>query len=388
MTTYDDNLLASRFAALAPEPLPGDWGDVLDRAGAVPSAWSRLAPSLWRGSRRRMLVVVLAAAVLVAAVGTAAYGTVRILFLDQGFVGLPPEGATPSTPERGELVLSWLGRSAIRAERDNAPFPPLMRVFVYADGRIIWSEEVPSSRDLPERANEVTSGYLEQRLTPKGVELLRSELVATGLFERSLSLLDPHAVSFWGGVNLRRDGRVVDLEWMNQPDVPGIGAGFTAATPEQLSALRRVDALITDPESVLPSSAWAVRKIRAYVPSHYEVCMVTSPPKDVSQILSLLPAEAADVLRGKSLERSEGDSVEAREGGIVVVIGRSVTYCSKLTTEETREVAVPLSGVDRIAPDALLAYRLGEPDANGDPTTWISFEPIFPHGQATSSDSG
>ena len=25
MTTYDDNLLAARFAALAPEPLAGDW---------------------------------------------------------------------------------------------------------------------------------------------------------------------------------------------------------------------------------------------------------------------------------------------------------------------------------------------------------------------------
>ena len=35
MSTYDDNLLAARFAALAPEPLAGNWDEVLDRAGAA-----------------------------------------------------------------------------------------------------------------------------------------------------------------------------------------------------------------------------------------------------------------------------------------------------------------------------------------------------------------
>ena len=36
---------------------------------------------------------------------------------------------------------------------------------------------------LPEAANSWSSGFLEQRLTPEGVELLRSEIVSTGLFE-------------------------------------------------------------------------------------------------------------------------------------------------------------------------------------------------------------
>jgi hypothetical protein len=46
MTTYDYNPLASRFAALAPKPLPGNWEDVLGRAEAggesvrrTPRAW-------------------------------------------------------------------------------------------------------------------------------------------------------------------------------------------------------------------------------------------------------------------------------------------------------------------------------------------------------------
>ena len=34
MSTYEDNLLAARFSALAPEPLPGDWADVVGRVGA------------------------------------------------------------------------------------------------------------------------------------------------------------------------------------------------------------------------------------------------------------------------------------------------------------------------------------------------------------------
>ena len=136
----------------------------------------------------------------------------------------------------------------------------------------------------------------------------------------------------------------------------------TPRLPEQLAALRRIDALLTDPASVLPSSAWAVREVRAYVPSHYAVCIDTSPPKDASHLLSLLPTRAADLLRDKSRTRSDGDVVESRRCGHIVVLGRSVTYCSKLATEEAREVAEALSGFD---PDpnfhgVVLAYRVAE----------------------------
>ena len=87
------------------------------------------------------------------------------------------------------------------------------------------------------------------------------------------------------------------------------------ATPEQLSALRRVDALLTDPASVLPSSAWAEREIRAYVPSHYAACIETYPQKDASQLLSLLPTRAADLLRDKSRTRRDGDVVGVARAG-------------------------------------------------------------------------
>jgi hypothetical protein len=408
MSTYEHDLLTARFAALAPRPLPGDWDDVLGRAGAVRPRRRRLARSLWRGGRRRKLVVALAVAVLVAAVAAAAYGTVRVLFLDRGFIGLPPEGATPSAPESGELVLRWLGRSATHATPHRRGFDaPFVGAWVYADGRMIWWRD----GQVPEGANEQLSGYLEQRLTPAGVELLRSEVV--GLVDRSRALLetvladdDPRPGPFGGlalfvpldypshhgSVEVRDGERLVRLQWQ------GIGAEKgskrfheilddlrkrfegTIATPEQLSALRRVDALLTDPALVLPSSAWGVREVRAYVPSHYAVCIDTSPPKDVSQLLALLPARAADVLRGKSRTRLGGEVVEAREAGRTVVLGRSVTYCSKLTTEEAREVADAVSGLARHPWALSLIYDVAEPVDNLNPTT-ISFDPYFPDGQ-------
>ena len=77
--------------------------------------------------------------------------------------GLPPEGATPSTPESGELVVELANR-----------------VWVYADGRVISS--------VYDYSLEPYSGLVEQHLTPEGVEFLRSNVLATGLFEHDLEL--------------------------------------------------------------------------------------------------------------------------------------------------------------------------------------------------------
>ena len=384
---------------LLPAP-PGapDWDDVMSRSAALTS-------------HRRRRLIVLAATALVVAVGTAsAVGGVRDFFLDRGFIGLPPEGATPSAPERGELLVSWLGRSATLPGRYGGP---LFRVWVYSDGRIIWSR----SGSIPEGANELTSGYLERRLTPEGIELLRSEVA--GLFDRSSSLLetipeDPppgyppsrsalHVPldygSGWGSVELADGDQFVHLSWEQACPPPTIAprceqawpSGATA-TQDQLSALRRVDALLTDPASVLPASAWAVREIRAYVPSHYAVCLQTSPPKAASDLLALLPTRAAEVLRDKSRTSAEGDVVSNidQEPGHMVVIGRSVTYCSKLETEDAREVAEALSGFDRDPGfhNVVLAYRVAEPNRRQVLPTSISFEPYFPHGKYTCSACG
>jgi hypothetical protein len=415
MSTYEDTLLAARFAALAPEPLLEDWDDVLDRAGTVRPRRRRLARSIWRGGRRRKLVVALAVAVVVAVGAAAAYGTVRVLFLDRGFIGLPPLGATPSAPESGELVVHWSGISATLPQEPHRLF---VRTWVYADGRIIWDRRPFQGQDratgrIPEGANELTSGYLEQRLTPEGLELVRSDVA--GLFDRSRTLLEtvagdddpftgesggglalrvPTDYDGWGTVEVPDGDRRVRLQWSAIAGdageraeeafwrARGFGVEGTIATQEQLSALRRVDALLTNPASVLPSSAWAVREARAYVPSHYAVCIYTSPPADVSHVLSLLPARAEELLRDTSRTRSERDLIEA--GG--TVIGRSVTYCFEVETEAAREVAEAVSGLDPEPGWASygLAYRVAEAVNHLDPTR-IVFEPYFPHGQFTYS---
>src|SRR5262245_58650544 len=70
---------------------------------------------------------------------------------DAGWDGrgfLPPPGTTPSTPTEGEVVASFAK-------------PDVGFVYVYADGRVIWFT------DAVQLLNE-------QRLTPKGVDLVLS----------------------------------------------------------------------------------------------------------------------------------------------------------------------------------------------------------------------
>ena len=158
MTTYDGNSLAARFAALAPEPLAGNWDDVLDRAGAR-KVRGPLGPFRAAQGRRRRLLVVLAAVALVV-VATASAFAVRAFVIDKGIVGLPPVGATPSTPESGVLEMYYWVNGRETGSRN----------WVYADGRLIRLGAPPRR------------GFLEQRLTREGVKLLRSEIVSAGGF--------------------------------------------------------------------------------------------------------------------------------------------------------------------------------------------------------------
>ena len=68
-----------------------------------------------------------------------------------GFIGLPPVGATPSAPERGELVLHFYGRSAthVRPHPREGLWSPIFRVWVYADGRMIWDQACRRTRAGP-----------------------------------------------------------------------------------------------------------------------------------------------------------------------------------------------------------------------------------------------
>jgi len=353
------------------------------------------------GSGRRRLVA-LAAAALIVAVGTAsAIGSVRDFIVDRGFVGLPPKGATPSAPESGELVVQWLGIAApLSPQRDGHD---IVGAWVYADGRIIWDRRAWHGKGgIPKGANEFTSGYLEQRLAPEGVELIRAAVAE--LIDRSRTLVEKipteedawwgsdhprialfvpnDFVSGWGVVAVPDGDRSDRLLWSNETKAsPFEGRN---ATPEQLSVLRRVAALLNDPASVLPASAWAVRKVRAYVPSHYAVCIDTSPPKDASALLSLLPARAAELLRDKGRIRSDGGTQAISDGTVVETPG--AIDCYKVETEDAREVADALSGLVREEGWGThwLRWRVDEAPV-GTQAAWnptdITIEPYFPDGR-------
>jgi hypothetical protein len=83
--------------------------------------------------------------------------------LFHGLIGLPPETAEPSAPETGELVESYSSAGG------GPPYRGTARL--YADGRLIWNRYFSG----PGGPNSLTTGYLEQRLTPEGISLVKGE---------------------------------------------------------------------------------------------------------------------------------------------------------------------------------------------------------------------
>ncbi len=186
-------------------------------------------------------------------------------------------GATPSTPTTGELVAS--------AWRPNVGVS-----YLYADGRLIWLDEVNG-----------TPGFVEQRLTPAGVERVRSEFLASGLFDPGRGFLGQEPREYVpqtlgpGGclVCVRDGGRLLER-------------GVRDLTQEEDLL---VDHLATLPAS-LPPTDWADQQITTYVPSKYAVCLVGALTRGrqsarpvPSQALKALPPRAAKLLRGRQATR-------------------------------------------------------------------------------------
>jgi hypothetical protein len=345
--------------------------------GALARPW----PSRWRGPGRRRLMLVLAAAAFVVVLGTASALGVRAFFLDKGFIGLPPEGATPSQPESGELeIFYWVADRNGKLGRSRA--------WVYEDGRLIWLRE---KADIPERANSLSTGFLEQRLTAKGVELLRSEIESTGEFgdeapDPPSQPPCPKGVSPAGNdCELRKPPPAPDepitVPFYTTVEVADLGR---LVHVNRARDLERLEARLSDPESWLPADAWEDREVRAYVSSKYAVCYGGWPPDqpmERSHALALLPAAARDLLVDSALRRGPlfGSPGHFRP---------SHEYCFDATTEEARALVGALEdgGLDRKG-----AFRLNylvEAQGPNAEAAFVYFEPYLPHGEFTCSACG
>src|SRR5215218_85028 len=127
-----------------------------------------------------------------------------------------------------------------------------VEVAIYADGRVNWA------------IGDGDPGYLQRRLTPEGVERLRSRAVSTGLFEQdqglTLDLVDDpglreHGV-VRGSMEVRRGDRSVIVVWgEDRSAVRSWNEAFVArdlertspATAEQEAEVSELVAFFRDP---------------------------------------------------------------------------------------------------------------------------------------------
>jgi hypothetical protein len=261
-------------------------------------------------------------------------------------LGLPPEGARFSDPAPGELVLQLEGSAGAGTHS----------IWIYADGRFIWNR----GHAIPSEAGDAFIGLVEQRLTPSGVEALRTAAVATGLFESEL-VLDRDTAGYLN-VRARNGDQLVSVTWWHQ--VSGESNGAPLPTEEQRKALQQVSELLIN-SAAWPWSDWADRTERAYVPSRFAIRLRGVPdPIEAAEGLALLPQEAQDLYRA----------------------GDPTPGASVLTTEDARALAEILerAQIPRDDPETgafWLRYYVPNRPTVGN-AVWISFEPVLPDGQS------
>ena len=189
-------------------------------------------------------------------------------------IPLPPEGAAPSAPVKGVLLLS------LQACEGPSSLPWSGNLALYADGRLLWHTYDDPFEGDPSYGNgpRPKTGWLEQRLTPEGTELLRSELVSSGL----LGPAQPPDYSCPPG-SYRADARIGDhYEY------------YVGKLPRDL--VER----IAEPASWLPARAWEDREVRPFVPASYSVCITGLEPRiSVAEIATALPARLGDLVRAR-----------------------------------------------------------------------------------------
>jgi len=279
-------------------------------------------------------------------------------------LGLPFPPPTPGEEEPGVLVLSLDGSLTGTAN-----------IRVFADGLLVWThmDAIPPSGP--------SSGFYQQRLSPSGVEFLRSAVLATGLFEHDLALARPTDAPFLS-IQVRNGDQLVRLTWAVRENYM-VGPDTPVATTAHADALNKLNALLTA-EANWPASAWADREITPYIPSGYAICfrpfdpsaVGVAPKLDNDQILEWLPETARDILLVAAIN-SQADMP-------------SLGGCFEVTTADAYTVAEALdgAGVTRFSPNrSWLKYHLDVPGVPGQ-VVWITFGALGPDGHANYTGPG
>ena len=230
-----------------------------------------------------------------------------------GFIGFPPPGAVPSRPERA----AELGGFVVFDGR--LPFRGSARL--YDDGRFIWYL-------FHGPRNERSTGYLEQRLTPYGIQILVSQREGTSQ--------DPWNLEKW-----------------------------------------------------MPASAWADKTLRPYVPSRYGACAgpfnpdapigeriwgTPGTPMSRNELLALFPMAVADLLRGHDAVPPLDDAED----------------CLSLTTAEARALdqALVVAGFEKDPMQNRYVLTYAKPIPGTSKQLAVRLEPVMPDGSVGCSSCG
>jgi hypothetical protein len=236
-----------------------------------------------------------------------------------GLIGFAAEGAAPSTPLSGELLHAYWVRGG------DLPYRGMARL--YADGRLIWNyANIPG-----EGGDLIGTGYVEQRLTPSGVEVVR-----------------------------------------------------------QLDDLALKDPMVLN--SCLPPGLWADPTFRPYVPAAYAACLGASNLEQtrgweigLETQLALLPAPVRELLEGRDLvPHGTGD----RGGGRPDSFEGDPMPCLGLSPGDARalDAALRVAGFEQDSWASGPGTRYFFAVEQG--LIHIMFEPVFPDGTVGSSYSG
>jgi len=277
-----------------------------------------------------------------------------------GLTRLPSPGSTPSSPTTGQLVLHF-------GFAHTAGDPGTFRLNLYEDGRLIWNR----LGDGRTRTAKPT-GWIEQRLTAEGVDLIRSEVLSTGLFDQDLHFSGGEGL-FSGAVEIYDGDHRVVVTWGDIGDLRPDDVETAAPTPEQVTSLKRLDARLLNTAAWLPASAWEDQELLPFVPARFAVCYDTVWDIGLERVLAWFPPRAEDLLR------SGGRTYEAFRGGADSPGGIDI-WCSHVTTEQARSLARILddAGSQEIEGEDQLGYVFGGDDLeNAQVTMWL--HPVLPN---------